>query len=470
MKKEHRKQLISYLIGDYCSANIAWLLLNIFRYNYIASSVSFTSLSSYLLSENLLIGQILVPLFWMMLYYFSGYYNTPMRKSRLFEFNKTLCTIQVGILIVFFFVVIDDLPRDYHVYYQLILVLFLGQFVLTYSIRALITQRLTKKIHNRILGFNTLIIGAGEKARKLVSELDNQEQSLGHKIVGFIAIHTESIEQNKPVWQWEDIDTIIKEKEVEEFIVVPESNNENDLFEPLNRLYRYNLPIRAIADKGNILSQSVKMDAIFTSPMIEITHDNLSEGRKNIKSALDRMCALLAIILLAPLLVWLAWKTKKSSSGEVLYKQERIGKNGKPFTMLKFRTMKVDAEQGTPQLSSENDNRITEWGKVMRKYRLDELPQLWNVLKGDMSLVGPRPERAYYIEQIVKKSPSYYLLLSVKPGITSWGMVKYGYANTVDKMIERLQFDLIYLNNHSLSIDLKILIYTIRTILTGKGM
>jgi len=471
MKINQRKQLIKYLLGDYIAANIIWILVNVFRYDYIASATGFHDLNTYLFSGKVIAGQIIIPFFWLMLYYFSGYYNTPMRKSRLFELNKTLVSVEIGVLIVFFVIVVNDLPRDYHVYYQLLAILFIGQFALTYGIRAIITQILTKKIHYRKIGFNALLIGAGERALKLTQELDSQPQSLGYLIKGFIDTGKEPcVIQEKPVWKWEDIETIIHDQDIEEIIVAQNSTDEKELFELLNGLYCFNLPIKAMAGENSVLSRSIKMSSIYASPMIEITRDNMSEGEKNIKKVLDPIIAAVALLLLSPVFAWLAWKIKKGSAGKVFYKQERLGYRGKPFTIIKFRTMEMNAEKGKPLLSCERDKRITEFGKTMRKYRLDELPQFWNVLKGEMSLVGPRPERKFFVDQIVSKAPYYYQVFSVKPGITSWGMVKYGYANTVDKMIERLQYDLIYLENRSLGIDIKILIYTIKTILTGKGM
>ena len=153
----------------------------------------------------------------------------------------------------------------------------------------------------------------------------------------------------------------------------------------------------------------------------------------------------------------------------ILFSQKRIGLHGKPFTIHKFRSMSLDAEKDGPQLSSELDDRCTPWGRIMRKWRLDELPQFWNVLIGEMSLVGPRPERQYYIDQIMKRAPHYKHLQKVRPGITSWGQVKYGYASTVDEMVQRLKFDILYLENMSLTLDIKIIFYTALVLIQGKG-
>ena len=159
-----------------------------------------------------------------------------------------------------------------------------------------------------------------------------------------------------------------------------------------------------------------------------------------------------------------------SSKGPVFYSHERIGKYGKPFTIFKFRSMYLESEKNGPALSSKYDTRITKFGRFMRKSRLDELPQFYNVLIGDMSLVGPRPERQFFIDQIVKQAPHFTHLHKVRPGITSWGQVKFGYAENVEEMIQRLKYDIIYIENMSLYVDIKILIYTIKIIFKGQGI
>ena len=262
----------------------------------------------------------------------------------------------------------------------------------------------------------------------------------------------------------------MKQYPIEELVVATDALDETALSKFLYSLYQYKKPIKVWIDKKTILFSKVRLKTISAVPLAEITENNFSEAEKNIKAFSDRFVSCIVLIVSSPLFAYIAWRVKKDSPGPIIYRQERIGFHGRPFMIYKFRTMYVDAEDGGPKLSHEEDSRITPFGAIMRKYRLDELPQFWNVLKGDMSLVGPRPERKYFIDQIVQRAPYYYLLHNVKPGITSLGMVKYGYASTVDQMLERLEYDIIYYENMSLALDITILVYTIKTVVTGKGI
>jgi lipopolysaccharide/colanic/teichoic acid biosynthesis glycosyltransferase len=188
------------------------------------------------------------------------------------------------------------------------------------------------------------------------------------------------------------------------------------------------------------------------------------------KRVFDIAFSTLMLILLLPVFLYFAIAIKLDSKGPVFYLQERIGRYGKAFNILKFRTMYQNAENGTPKLSSATDERVTRIGKILRKYRIDELPQFWNILIGEMSVVGPRPERKYYINQIIEDAPYYCLLYKIRPGLTSWGPIKIGYSDTIEKMVERLNYDIIYMEDMSLLNDLQIMILTIEILFKGKGV
>ena len=465
-------QVLRYVVFDLVAASVAWSLFFIFRKRFLEPT-KFGEEIPLQFDTNFYIGLLVVPLGWFALYTITGFYNNIYRKSRLKELGQTLFTTLIGTIIIFFVLLLDDEVVSYKNYYKSFFGIFFLHFSLTFFFRFIISTRTAHRIQRREIGFNTLIVGSNEKAYKLYEELENEPSGYGHKLVGFARVNGRKPDLLKEylteLGSYKEINRIVKEHQVEEVIIAIESSEHDNIGRIIYDLEDTNVLIKVIPDMYDILSGSVKMTTIFGAPLIVINPEIMPQWQQIMKRLIDILTSLFVLIVFSPVYILTALAVKITSRGPILFRQERIGQHGKPFMMYKFRSMYKDAEKNGPALSSENDSRVTKFGRFMRKTRLDEIPQFYNVLIGDMSLVGPRPERKYYIDQIVQQAGHYNHLLKVRPGITSWGQVKYGYAESVEEMMERLKFDVIYIENMSLIIDFKILIYTIMTVLRGRG-
>jgi len=466
-----RKRILQYLLLDYVSAFLAWQGFTVFRFYTTRHTIHFSSLTEFMTAEKALWMSVFIPVFWLIIYYYSGYYTTPRRKTNLGDLLSTGLTSFLGVLLLFFVIIINDYPEYPSLYYEIMVGFFLIHFTSTTFLRFLQTDTLIRQQAKGKDCIPVFVIGTGKNALRIRKEFNKDNSSFCYRLVGFIRTGQvkDMVLEEEICGSIEDLHTLLDKFKIEELIFAMDDPQPSNTRKLLDALYPLHLPVKVYARRQDMLAGSVSLFSLFGIPLVNLTPVPMPMWQQKFKALFDKVFSVIVLMLLAPFFMVLAIRVRIDSPGKVFYAQERLGKGGKPFRIYKFRTMYTNAEPDGPQLSNINDPRVTPYGRFMRKYRLDELPQFWNVIKGDMALVGPRPERQHFVEQIVRKAPQYYLTQEVLPGITSWGMVKFGYADTVEKMIQRLEYDLIYLENQSLLIDLKILLFTLKPLLRGKG-
>ncbi|MBQ7211025.1 MAG: exopolysaccharide biosynthesis polyprenyl glycosylphosphotransferase [Paludibacteraceae bacterium] len=422
---QHRRLQLLYVAADILSAEIVWILFLLFRwmvYEGLVFSVDRVLIPAFSFYRPL----ILYPIGCLIIYYLSGYYLRPAGKALTQELATTFLSSIVIVLGAFFIIIIDDKVVSYQRYYISLIVLFLLQFTVSYLPRLSISLWTRRHTQERVYTLS-------EATDEAINELK--------RAMPIDRVH----------------------------ISLPEGTAENVIYSVIGKVYPLRVSISLPPRRFDILSGAASIFDLHGQPLIMITEHKMTDMQLAVKRATDVVVSLTGLLLLSPFLLILAIAVYATSKGPAIYSQERIGLYGKPFRIFKFRTMKENAEESVPQLTNTDDPRITGLGRFLRKYRLDELPQLWNVLRGDMSLVGPRPERQYFIDLIMQRAPYYCLLYQIRPGLTSWGPIRVGYTDTIDKMIERLDYDIAYMENMSIRLDLKIMFYTLSVLFNGKG-
>lgn len=468
MKASKNKERAKFIITDWATANLSVFCFNIFRCLNSSPEVDIDYVINYITAPKLCLEQLIIPFALLFIYWLSGFYNNPFGKSRFYELLNTALISGITTILIHLSLLTNDQMNDIEANLLQILSIFLIFFTLTIAGRLIVINGQIRKFKSRRWKCNSVVVGNSRKAHQLAEQLINSKAVIGNEIEGFFRIEGEK-DFTSDAWDMKDIAEICKNKEIDQVIIAPEKSDEKSVLNIVYQLFPLGLPLKLTPDTLSFMTSSIQLKDIYGQPLVDLTHSNMGDGAKNLKRTLDVLISFIVLVVFFPIYLILGIWVKIDSKGPVFYRQERIGLRQKPFKILKFRTMRTDAEANGPQLSSDHDKRVTRSGRIFRKYRLDELPQFFNVLKGDMSIVGPRPEREYYIRQIVKKAPYYTLLYQTRPGITSWGMVQYGYASNVEEMVERSKYDLIYISNMSILVDMKIILYTVLTIIEGKG-
>jgi len=455
------KEKIVLLFSDFLFINLAWALYYFFRIE--SGWIPYTTPTSFL------IPSVIVYVYWLIVFSFSGLYQHWFVRSRFDEFSSVVKAVSLGCILLFFAIFLDDAINNAKAISRYLILIYWSLMVVSVSIGRILIRSFQINLLEKGIGLrNTVIVGTGQRAKDL-NVLINKFPQLGYKIKGFISLNGNHDKQPSVLGELEDITHLISVNHVTEVLIALESKEKERLFDILKNCAQEKVHLKIMPDTYEIISGMVKTNQLYGVPLIEVMPEIMTHSQKLLKRIIDMGLSLTCLVILSPFLLLLIILIKITSRGPVFYTQTRVGKNGALFTMYKFRSMYQNAEEYGPEWSGESDPRITPIGRLIRKVYIDEIPQMINVIRNEMSIVGPRPERPHFVEILKKEIPYYYKRLAVKPGITGWAQIKHKYDSSLDDVIEKLQYDFYYVENMSLKLDLKIMVNTALVIIFMKG-
>lgn len=461
------KEKFILLFVDFLTINSAWLLHYYLR-------VRSGWISTYTAEPELWIPMLVIYAYWILLFLFFGLYRSWYAKSRFDEFATLFKTITFGVLLLFFVVFIDDAATGSPVHSRFLIALYWFLLLTLVGIGRMGVRSFQRHLLEAGIGLrNSLIVGWSEKARELF-DLVKKYPGLGYRVVGFVTADNLLNEGEyggvRILGNMDSLKQVIAKHDVKEVLIALESSEHDRLLQVVERCDSHQLGLKIMPDLYDIISGQARTNQIYGFPLIEIMPQLMPAWEQSAKRLIDISVSLLILLLFLPIWVLVAVLIRLESKGPIFYLQDRVGKDGKIFKMYKFRSMYHQAEKHSgPVWANRRDPRITKVGRLIRKLHFDEVPQLINVLRGDMSLVGPRPERPFFVEQLSQEIPIYHRRLKVRPGLTGWAQVKYKYDESLEDVRMKLKYDLFYIENMSLRMDMKILLTTTYVVLTGKG-
>ncbi len=464
MSKSVEKILL--LVTDFITINLAWLV-----YSYIRLQTGWFAL---IIAPEFILPMLVIYFYWLIIFTFVGMYRTWFASSRFDEISTLFKASFFGVFLLFFLIFIDDYMHNVATATRILIFIYWGLFLFFVGSGRIIIRSVQRNLLIKGIGRrNGLIIGFNSKAKEVLDSV-LIAPALGIDIKAFVAVNNENIGKNykdiKVENTTDQLVEIMSKYDVKEIIIALEKEDHDVLVDVITKTEGRGVNLKIVPDLYEILSGQARTSQIYGMPLIDIMPELMPEWEKKLKRLMDIFISFLILVLSSPITFLTAVAIKIDSKGPVFFKQERLGQNGKPFNVIKFRSMIQDAEKYTgPVWSTKDDPRVTRMGKFVRKVRIDEIPQMFNVLKGEMSLVGPRPERAYFVEKLSQEIPYYRRRLKVRPGVTGWAQIKHKYDESIEDVKIKLKYDLFYIENMSLRMDFKILLRTVYVVLFAKG-